>query len=247
MCASACCGLFYLDGPPVIDVALPALVVGTLLTCLAGLPIWTFCALCLGFFAARATEELLVPPLVRGALPPFLVGVVFLVLLRTDFRRVWGKPVGREARWLTPLIVVCSAVGLWLWFKYHPAPRFVQALRRQPAWLLWAALVPVSLANGIGEELIFRGALLSALSRSLQVWLAVVLQAVAFGLWHWNGGLPYGLVGAGMAAALGLALGVLRVFSGSLWPCMLVHGCGGIVMGTFLIRANTCWYCHHLW
>lgn len=67
------------------------------------------------------------------------------------------------------------------------------------------------------EELLFRGAVLGLLLPGRRRWVAVLVQAVAFGLLH------------GMALrfpptfVIGLLLGVLRLRTGSIWPGVVVH------------------------
>lgn len=66
-----------------------------------------------------------------------------------------------------------------------------------------------SLVNAAVEEAIFRGVLQTALERVNGPLVAIVLQAVAFGVLHVLG-VPTGIVGAIMAGAWGLLLGVMR-------------------------------------
>jgi membrane protease YdiL (CAAX protease family) len=85
------------------------------------------------------------------------------------------------------------------------------------AQVLWVCL---SLAAGIGEELVFRGYLqrqLSALTG--RVGLAIVLQAVVFGLGH---------VYEGQAAVMrivliGLIFGIVAAWRGNIRACIVAH------------------------
>lgn len=79
-------------------------------------------------------------------------------------------------------------------------------------------LLAVAVAGPVCEEIFFRGAVLSALRRTaLPSWLCVVGQALLFGLIH---GVPLQM---GYAALIGLALGFLTVFTGSVWPGVVIH------------------------
>ena len=69
----------------------------------------------------------------------------------------------------------------------------------------------------ICEELIFRGLMLSALSRILPKWASVLAVAVIFGLIH---SFPIGFI---YAFSLGLLLGWLYFYTGSLVPCIIAH------------------------
>lgn len=87
----------------------------------------------------------------------------------------------------------------------------------------------------ISEELMFRGGLLATLRQALErlgdgrgarlaAWLVpVAVTAVAFGLSHADVPGGVGLVRIASTTALGLALGVVRVATGSTWCSMAVH------------------------
>lgn len=72
------------------------------------------------------------------------------------------------------------------------------------------------------EELLFRGALLSALvQRAGTVW-AVVISSLLFGLIHLPG-LSFQWYAVPGLILIGVGLAVLRLWSGSLWPAVLAH------------------------
>lgn len=88
----------------------------------------------------------------------------------------------------------------------------------------WAA---VSLAVGFGEEGLFRGVVMDLLgpARPLR---AILLSALMFGAIHLAGLLSpidYRLVLAQAASVVGLGviLGAVRLRTGSIWPCVIVH------------------------
>lgn len=69
----------------------------------------------------------------------------------------------------------------------------------------------------IGEELIFRGITLKCARVALPFWLANILQAVLFGIFHMN------FIQGCYAAALGLILGYVCEKGGSIYYSMLLH------------------------
>jgi len=89
-------------------------------------------------------------------------------------------------------------------------------------------LIPVTWGTAaFGEEMLFRGFFQDALQRlfgdsgPIGTTLAVIVQAVIFGLLH----LYQGAAGASVAGALGLALGFVWWFSGrNLWAGIVMHG-----------------------
>lgn len=109
------------------------------------------------------------------------------------------------------------------------------------------ALLPIAAVfNGVlafGEELGWRGWLLPGL-QPLGDWPAVLLTGVVWGVWHsplillgYNfnepnvGGVVLMVTGC---VAVGVLLGWLRIWSGSLWPCVFGHGAfnaaGGLIV-----------------
>ena len=86
-------------------------------------------------------------------------------------------------------------------------------------WLSFAATV---IGAPVAEELIFRGMIYRHLRKALPAglgWLALVLQAVIFGMAHGQ------LLWAAFTFALALVLGLLYDYFDSLWPCVLTHLC----------------------
>ena len=118
------------------------------------------------------------------------------------------------------MLIASAAIGVaagaaTLWLEAHVLARWVpmrpDAFPRGPFAAEWLAL---ALAPAFCEELLFRGALLSAIrSRPL----AILVAAVAFGAFHAS---PYKFA---PAALLGLLLGVVRLRAGSLWAAVAFH------------------------
>ncbi len=82
----------------------------------------------------------------------------------------------------------------------------------------WPVLIALCAIAGVGEELLFRGALQNWLGGMLPDWSALIIAAVAFGLVHFLSWL-YFLV----ATALGLILGGVYMLTDSLWLVMVWH------------------------
>ena len=77
--------------------------------------------------------------------------------------------------------------------------------------------VSIVLMGPLAEELIFRGVIQTRLARAMPAWIAVVLQAVLFGVTH---GTPIQMA---YAFLIGLALGFLRSRTGSILPGFAAH------------------------
>ena len=124
------------------------------------------------------------------------------------------------------LKVLSAAWGRWL--GPNPAASIHPLLPRRPLEiLLWIAL---SASAGICEELAFRGYFqrqFAALTRS--PWLAVLLQALLFGIAH-----SYqGLRATWQIAVYGMLFGLLVLFRRSLRPGMIAHAWTDLLSGLF--------------
>jgi len=85
-------------------------------------------------------------------------------------------------------------------------------------WPLWSAYVLIALMPAIFEELAFRGYILAQLDRWLRPGEALLVQAALFSVLH---------VSVAVFLShfiMGLALGLLRRRTNSLYPGMLAHG-----------------------
>lgn len=117
--------------------------------------------------------------------------------------------------------------------------------------MLWKVLVVIPLGTALMEELVFRGVILGAASRVTTTVRAVLVSAVAFGLWHVQPtlgslsrnattdgahGAAVGAIVVGIVAAMtgaGLVLAWLRLRSGSLLAPFLAHW--GVNATAFLV------------
>lgn len=95
----------------------------------------------------------------------------------------------------------------------------------------------LSLAAGLGEELVYRGYLLALLTPALgDAWVAAGVTSVAFGVLHAYQG-PIGIV---RTALLGWLFAASVVLTGTLWPAVIVHTLvdlvGGLWLGQRLVR-----------
>ncbi|MGW7301642.1 CPBP family intramembrane glutamic endopeptidase [Streptomyces sp. NPDC054829] len=141
-----------------------------------------------------------------------------------------------EAPWLGLATVVLSAAALTAWaLAVRPEPaEFMGSLQRLPLWLAILGIVAFSLVNPVWEEMFFRGVLLTELASLWGVRVAVVLQALLFGIAHFAG-FPSGAVGMVMAATWGFVLGIMRVRSGSILITYSVHVTANAVIGTLAV------------
>lgn len=136
-------------------------------------------------------------------------------------------PTGRG--WLLTLAIGAAALAMELAIGLTggfltPSPPDWPAL---PGALLLAIFIPA-----IGEELVFRGLLVPGREERSNATAAILLSTAVFVGWHVLEGLTFMRFAAPIflrpdflltTAVLGLACGVLRHRTGSLWPAVLLH------------------------
>src|SRR5262249_11525487 len=120
-----------------------------------------------------------------------------------------------------------ASVGLfeqqaWMW---PPDPSYLEAFRRlhdtlRPSGLFdaLASVAAIALVPALCEETLLRGILLPSLRRLMPAALAVLLSAFLFAVIHFD------LYRFPFTFAVGIALGLLKQRSGSLWAPVLAHG-----------------------
>jgi membrane protease YdiL (CAAX protease family) len=166
-------------------------------------------------------EAPLLEAVTRGLGWPFLLASLFLLAMAgwQQWRDIGLNrlPSGRSLllTWL-PMLYIVVGLGLAVVFGLPPAGVL--------AWILFNTFLV-----GLSEELMFRGVLLQAFRRTVSIWPAVALTTLAFGAIHilnvfMTGDLCTALIQSAAAALSGLLFIALRLRTGSLWPCVVVHG-----------------------
>lgn len=133
--------------------------------------------------------------------------------------REWALAAGVGAAALAVELIIGLAGGLLV-----PTPPDWSVL---PGALLLAVFVP-----SIGEELVFRGAMVPGHEEARDPWPAILLCTLVFMLWHVFEAATFMQAAAPVflrpdflatTVVLGLACGWLRWRTGSLWPAVLLH------------------------
>jgi len=140
----------------------------------------------------------------------------------------WSAMVGLPA--LALMAMIGLATGL-----YQPGPGDLSAL---PLTLLTVLFVPA-----IGEEAVFRGLMTPGRREQPSAVRAVALSTLLYVLWHPLEGFTF-LPGARelfsrwdfllVTALLGLACGLTRWRTGSIWPAVILHWGAVVVWKTWL-------------
>lgn len=162
--------------------------------------------------------------LLADQIGPLLAAVCVAILANTFVRRIRSdRAAPRATLKITlgtilalPIVAVRGfLVGLVVAYVLDiPFPDLGAAaiLDAATPWLTTALAVPVM------EELVFRGLLLPTLARGIRPWPALVVTSLVFGTLH-----ILGPTNPGAATAYGFVLGYLRLRTGRIVPCIVVH------------------------
>jgi membrane protease YdiL (CAAX protease family) len=162
-----------------------------------------------------------------------------LPFLRTGPMIAWRRGRLGRGEWVAISAVgLIASTGLLIYQRMHPATfEFGAGLLNQlPAWsppLVGPAFVAV---NAAVEEMLFRGMILTHLTRAVGTWPALITQAVGFGALNLHG-YPDGVIGVAMTAGYGLLLGLLRLRASGLLACWIAHAVADAVIFAFIAQA----------
>ncbi len=207
---------------------------------------YRFLILMLGFSAAagRVSESPL-GDLVASLLGSVVAFTVAMLLLRWDLRR-WKQDwreiglrtlgIGRSLKWglcgycaAIPLLLVSLLAALALQrtvlhgqpIEEHP----IVPILLKGGLAFWLSLLLGVVVAPIAEEIIFRGALYSALRVRLGMWSSALVSGAVFSAIHPT--MPAGFL---PILTLGVVLAVLRERTGSVCPSIVCHAANNAVM-----------------
>lgn len=180
--------------------------------------------------AGAMLQQIVVQQLAMVACPAVFMGLLLTNSLRATFRlrrpSLSAMAIGVGAAVLVhPLSVELSQLMVEH-DVFPPLPEAVQRIMltmqssEQPLWVL---LMVFAVTPAICEELAFRGFILSGLARGGRLAIAIGLSSVMFGIIHM---IPQQ---AFNAALIGLILGLLAVYSRSLFPAIAFHFCNNAI------------------
>jgi membrane protease YdiL (CAAX protease family) len=198
----------------------PVLAVGSVVVGLLAMPFVMALALPVGMRLALVLAELaLVAP-----------GILAVVACRVPGRALLDRwPLDLR----TTLLMIAAGVSLWVaslgllelqYTVWTPSPGYLEAFRKlhealRPHGPLDAvvSVAAIAVVPAVCEELLMRGIVLPSLLTVARPQVAVGVSALVFAIIHLD---PYRFL---FTLVLGLALGYLRVRTGSLAACVLAH------------------------
>ncbi len=181
--------------------------------------------------AAVLATVMQVPALRVLSLPMILSVIVYAVLVMSIAPLRRSVPWFHKGRWELATgayvagIAAVSSAALILWHALT-APD-LSPVRQMVGGMPFAGLLLVAIAlplvNALVEEIVFRGVMMSALSRVFDGTLVInLIQAVSFGLLH-KDGIPNGLSGIALSTIYAFMLGALRQRTRGLFAPWLAH------------------------
>lgn len=165
------------------------------------------------------TDQAMAYSLIANVLTLAVVLIFYLIRRKKLSEALWLRRVDGPTLWAGAAL----APGLYLIvsFLLSALPEeWLESYSEASAGITEGGLVgtvAVVVAAPIVEEVIFRGLIMTRLSRAMPGWLAVLLSAAIFGACH---GHP---VWFGYAFVLGAFFGFMDLRAGSIWPSILGH------------------------
>jgi membrane protease YdiL (CAAX protease family) len=196
------------------------------------------------FFGATFTGSMLGSQLVKLAVALLMVAVVLALTRnrRASFLTLSAPGATAKPEWFLPIrrpvpygrfgpplaLAIGTGTLAFVLLGGHPSRSALHlALPLLPLALLWSAV------NAFSEEYSYRASLMATLRSAVGDRQALWLTSVFFGVAHFYG-VPYGVLGVGMATCLGYVLGKAMLESeGIFWP-WFIHFVQDAVIFVFL-------------
>lgn len=171
------------------------------------------------------------------ALANVLIAATVLILARRRGLRIGQLFV--VGRWYVEVFWgVAAFLALWIgfafagWLGFQPIDPLTQELARADLLTRWEFLIVAALFAPLAEELVFRGVVQSSFYPRAGAFMACLFQAMLFGAVHLRG---WEIVVS--SGAIGLCLGALALWRGSLLAPMVAHGVWNAFVAAWLIVA----------
>ena len=115
-----------------------------------------------------------------------------------------------------------------------------KSLGRNLATVEHMQLALLAFGNALCEEVVSRGFFYHEFGMRAQLSsdIANVAQALAFGIWHYNG-IPSGFSGVGLTFLYGLIMGVLKNYGGGLLLPIIAHTVADYFIFAVIVRRKT--------
>ena len=141
----------------------------------------------------------------------FILGIIVLIVALPFVD--WSGTINHQ------LIPETTSIGKWMKASEESAAKQIEfLLKRQNIQDLLFNLLFVAVFAGVGEELFFRGVLQRLFIKIFKnAWAGILVTAFIFSAFHFQ---FYGFI---PRFILGILLGLIYWYSGSLWPAIVAH------------------------
>ncbi|MFH1007296.1 MAG: type II CAAX endopeptidase family protein [Candidatus Latescibacterota bacterium] len=177
-------------------------------------------ALVVGFLIVASATGIVWQAATLLSLLAYLAVARFVPILPS---RGWWAP-GRVPWLATGVCALVTPIALvsWVWFFKPDIQDLLQAIPDVSLPILAGGAIAFAVVNALGEELIWRGLFQDRLAAVIGPSVAVLIQALSFGVQHAHG-FPRGIVGVAMAGVWAIMLGWLRTRSGGIAAPVIAH------------------------
>lgn len=174
--------------------------------------------------------------LVEGGLAPLALLVGWLLGQPPLRGFAWrGRDAALGAAAALPMLGLLLVGLRWPIAPLARIKRFiVEEVRPLLGACTWIELALISLAAGVGEEMLFRGAVQGALVRRLGLGAGLAGSSLLFGLLH-----PITAAYVVLAGLMGAYLGLIWVVNGNLLTVIVAHAVYDFLALLILLRAGT--------
>ena len=163
----------------------------------------------------------------------FLLKVLMSKILKLNMADYGFAKIGLKFKWcLIAIVLPLIVTGVYLLFfqgKFVPS----DMNGNQMFTTLSAGIAFTGIAAGFVEEMVFRGVILNLLKVRWNIWIAVIVPSVLFGLVHVIG-MDFSLGSCLLVILAGTMVGIMfsliEIESGSVWNNGLVHAIWNIVI-----------------
>ena len=163
----------------------------------------------------------------------FLLKVLMSKILKLNMVDYGFAKTGLKFKWcLIAIVLPLIVTGVYLlFFQGNFVPSDMNG--NQIFTTLSAGIVFMGIAAGFVEEMVFRGVILNLLKERWNIWIAVIVPSVLFGLVHVIG-MDFSLGSCLLVILAGTMVGIMfsliEIESGSVWNNGLVHAIWNIVI-----------------
>lgn len=129
----------------------------------------------------------------------------------------------KQTVWMSMIIILCSVIGLSVWFILQKDNPYAEMIPKAPTILLILMGIGFAIINSIYEEGIFRSILFSHFSKEMGLISALILQSIWFSFLHYQAGFPSGEIGIILTFIFGLIMGYLVHRTNGILIPVIIH------------------------